>query len=466
MRIAFLFSLFLVFYLPLSAQNKQVLVKGISITGNKKTKEKIILREMDIHLGDSILIQNLQTRIEENQLYLLNTSLFTHASINISKWDEVSNEVHLKIELKEAWYVYPFFTVELADRNFNVWWVDQKRDLARLNFGLRFYYVNFTGQRDLLKLVLQYGYTRKVELQYTLPYFNKSQTLGVTTNFLYTRNKEMGYVLEDNRLLFTRQEDKVLLKRLRTGLGLIYRPGQKFFHRLEGQYSHNNIEATIATDLNPNFFLDNRETQQFLSLAYRFSFDSRDIRPYPLTGNFLYFDVAKEGLGIFGDLNTLKINGGYAQYLSFSKKISLEASFRYQWSLIRKKQPFFNYRALGYDEEYVRGYEYYVVNGLDYGLMKTSFRYELLNREFNWGKSMPLKQFKKMPFKLYLTLNNDLGYVNDPYFNTNNDFGNRVLWGGGLGIDFVLYYDKVLQFEYSYNHLGENGLFLHFKLSF
>lgn len=38
---------------------------------------------------------------------------------------------------------------------------------------------------------------------------------------------------------------------------------------------------------------------------------------------------------------------------------------------------------------------------------------------------------------------------------------NSLLYGTGVGIDFVTYYDKVLRVEYGINGLGESGLFLH-----
>ncbi|MCB0565677.1 MAG: hypothetical protein KDD01_15005, partial [Phaeodactylibacter sp.] len=62
-------------------------------------------------------------------------------------------------------------------------------------------------------------------------------------------------------------------------------------------------------------------------------------------------------------------------------------------------------------------------------------------------------------------LNNDLGYTNDPYTARLNPLSNRLLWGGGIGLDIVLYYDKVIQIEYSFNDLMENGLFLHLNLN-
>ena len=103
---------------------------------------------------------------------------------------------------------------------------------------------------------------------------------------------------------------------------------------------------------------------------------------------------------------------------------------------------------------------------MDFTYVKTTLRRQVADWTFNWPDQLPIKQLKYMPIQLYLTLNNDLGYAYDPFYETNNPLNNRVLWGGGIGLDIVAYVDKVLQIEYSINHLLENGLFLHYKFTF
>ena len=39
---------------------------------------------------------------------------------------------------------------------------------------------------------------------------------------------------------------------------------------------------------------------------------------------------------------------------------------------------------------------------------------------------------------------------------------NKFIYGTGMGLDFVTYYDKVLRLEYGINDMGETGLFIHF----
>ena len=43
---------------------------------------------------------------------------------------------------------------------------------------------------------------------------------------------------------------------------------------------------------------------------------------------------------------------------------------------------------------------------------------------------------------------------------------NEFLYGYGLGLDFVTYYDIVFRVEFSANKFGETGLFLHFNAPF
>jgi len=83
----------------------------------------------------------------------------------------------------------------------------------------------------------------------------------------------------------------------------------------------------------------------------------------------------------------------YAKYIPFTKKISLEAIAKTRIALLRGTQPYNNYWAMGYEEDFLRGYEFYVIDGLDYFYLKTSLRFQILNKEINWGNLMLIPQF-------------------------------------------------------------------------
>jgi len=175
--------------------------------------------------------------------------------------------------------------------------------------------------------------------------------------------------------------------------------------------------------------------------------------------------IEKEGIGIFNERNGMYASVQYTQYLPIVRRLNLELIGKGRTALIREFQPYNNYWAMGYGDDFLRGFEFYVVDGLDYAYLKSSFRLNLLDLQVNWGRYMFIPQFRVMPFQVYFTVNNDVAYVNDPQTAEINPLGNRWLWGGGFGLDFLFYNDKVIQIQYSFNDLGENGLFLHFEFN-
>lgn len=76
---------------------------------------------------------------------------------------------------------------------------------------------------------------------------------------------------------------------------------------------------------------------------------------------------------------------------------------------------------------------------------------------------MPFESLKAIPFRIFLRLASGWGYANDPFDTGANPLNKKLLWGGGPALDVIIFYDIVFRLEYSFNHLGEKGLFLHFK---
>jgi hypothetical protein len=71
-----------------------------------------------------------------------------------------------------------------------------------------------------------------------------------------------------------------------------------------------------------------------------------------------------------------------------------------------------------------------------------------------------IKQLPYIPFSFYAKTFANFGFAyNKKEFETN--LNNRFLYSGGFGIDIISLYDLKLSLEFSYNQLGEKGLFLH-----
>lgn len=442
-----------------------VTIEQIKVEGNKRTKADIILREMDFGENDTISLATLTERLAQNEFKILNLGLFTEAKFSYKNWVGATNEVTLLITVKEGWYIFPFPILEMADRNFNVWWETYDHSLRRLNYGVRFYHTNLTGRKDELKAVLQQGFTKKYELIYTLPFINKSKTLGLNVNFLHTREKEIGYTTTGDELIFSRDSGDPLLRRFRLGAGAQLRRRLNLTHRFNLTFHENFIDEKVLSELNPDFFLG-KKTQRYLAAEYQISLDKRDIRPYPMHGFLFDAGAERQGLFLHEGMDALNVRAAFQQFFSFGKKWSTGYVVKGKLGLLRNKQPYYGSQALGYEPDFIRGYEYYVVDGLDYAYNKAVLRYQLFNRKINLGPYMKLESFREMPVKLFLVFHNELGYANNPFYSEGNPLANDLLWGTTLGLDLVLYYDKVFNFELSRNRLGEYGFYLHWTFSF
>lgn len=443
----------------------KVVVVGFEFEGNKRTRPTTIMRELDFVVGDSIALEGLWQRLKANEQLLLNMGLFNLVKLNISQWEHQNNKITVRIEVVESWYIYPVPIFELADRNFNVWWKEQNFSLERVNYGLRTYHINTTGRRDKSKLLIQGGYTQKYEAKYELPFFNKRQTFGLSAKFVYSRNRELPYDTQENKLRFYRSENDYPLKHLVSAFGISYRPGLRLSHFLTASYFKDEISDEVFA-LNPNYFFG-KNKQEGLGLTYRFTYDHRGIAAYPISGEYFSIIIEKKGLGLLSNVNLLTIAPLYARYFTLDKdqkwSIALEASAKTQ--LIRKEIPYADNKSIGYGNDNVRGYELYVIDGTDFVALNTSLHYEVFKKNITFGKLMPFKAFKIMPLKIYLGLNSDIGYVNNPFYKQGNPLSNRMLWGGGIGLDVVILENKVFRIDYSLNHKLEKGVYLRYSLS-
>ncbi|MCG8327405.1 MAG: BamA/TamA family outer membrane protein [Chitinophagales bacterium] len=462
--VVLMLMLFTITLLCGQAEEPTVYIEGIEVEGNRKTQVDIILRELLIEHGDTIILAELSDLLKRSEELIMNTGLFNRAQISFKKWEGTTNRVSLLVMVEEGWYLYPVPVFELADRNFNVWWVEQGRSLKRTIIGIDFSHINISGRKDKLRLSAKYGYTQKYQASYDIPFINKAQTLGLSMDVAWFRNREINYSTDENKQLFY-NEDRFIWQRFRANLGATLRPKIKSNHKWTIGYRQNKIDEIVAHELNPAYFLDGRSHQQYFRLTYSFLYENRDARDYPWRGYMFFIHLAKDGLGFYSDVNALELTAEYRKYIPIGNRWSFGLETKNRIALIRSRQPYNINRAMGYGNDYLRGFEYYVIDGLDMSFLKTSMRLKIWEYDFDFSRMVPIDAFKCMPLRINMSFNNDIGYVNSPYYYYENPLNNMLLWGGGLGLDFVFFYNKIVRIEYSLNDLLENGLFLHFNMN-
>tara|TARA_B100000780_G_scaffold66343_1_gene43657 strand:+ start:806 stop:2179 length:1374 start_codon:yes stop_codon:yes gene_type:complete len=440
----------------------QITVSNIILSGNTKTQNEIIIRELSFEINEIYTDFDLDKRIKKSKENLVNLKLFNFVTIN--KIDN-KDSIEIIIEVIEKWYIWPYPVLEISERNFNTWWKEFKAnnysDFSRLNYGVSFNWKNFRGRNELLKIKIRKGFKEHYLLAYEVPYFNKNKTIGVNTNLQLFRRKKTHFLSEKNKLNYF-ESDTFNSIDYDLNTEIIYRKNLHQKHKLQFTYLNSSIDDSIST-LNPNYLGNNLSKTSVYSLRYLFEYENRDYSAYPLHG-FAFNFAAKKYFSATNNAKHFEFTSKLEKYIEPYNRFYVGSSFKSKYST-EGNQPYFIQKALGYID-YVRGYEYYVVDGQSYWLSKTAIKYELIEKTTFDIPYMKMKQFKKAHYSIYVGVFSDLGYVIDNQNKEQNTLSNSLLFGKGIALDYVTYYDKLLRIEYSINALGEKGVFLHFSSPF
>ena len=438
-----------------SSQNSHdtAVVAKIIIQGNKITRDKIIMREIEFNEGDRLSRSQLDSLMIKSSQNLMNRSLFNFATLTKKTYGD---QCIVNVDVTERWYIWPIPILDFADRNFNAWW--ETRDFSRLNYGIDLRIENFRGRMEYLNFIVQAGYDKKLAMKWTIPYLTKGQNFGMSVFAGYQLNKEVAYGLEENKPVFFDPENGNARD---WGFGTVdftYRQKFNFLHTITLNFNHYLFSDSLVENF-PGFAYQ-QTNLNFLSLSYLYKIDFRDYKPYPLKG--FYFDVGifKQGLGLFGsDVDNLSVSFVFDQYINLYKRWYFAYNIT---GLITNKNstPYLFRPAIGYKGLEIRGYEYYVVTAQHIGLFKSNFKFEIIPRKVHRIKWIKTEKFGKIFYALYANLFFDMGYAYNKTNETGNELSNQLLWGTGVGIDFVTYYDIVIRFEYTLNKQKDHGFFI------
>jgi outer membrane protein assembly factor BamA len=438
-----------------------LIIDSIFLSGNKRTKDRIILRELDFKVGDTLKTEQMEDILKKNRNQVYNTGLFNDVTIKIAKWQNRVGSIVINME--ERWYIFPVPIFQLTDRNLNDWWVNHNHDLRRTEYGFQFIHSNFRGRREKLKLLLQTGYTQKYELAYQIPFLDRKGKTGLSIVANYINNREIALQTVQNKQVFYRDSTQAIRTRFRTGMTISHRPDIAQTHHFSLNYIINTIQDTIA-QMNPDYFLDGRTRQAFVHLSYNYVADHRDIRAYPLNGYNFRLSLNKMGLSANHDINTLSLLLSYSYYFPVYKKWYALLNMQGRVSF-PERQPYYNQQGLGYGSSTLRGYDYYVIDGQHFAICRTALKYELLKTKFT-NPFLKGDQFKTLPLAIYLKTYAETGYVQDNYYTKNNHMANKWLVSGGVGIDIFTVYDAAISLEYTWNAQREGNFFISFRTGY
>lgn len=456
-------SLFLCFVLVVSVVSGQegvlMSIRSIEIKGNIKTNPRLIRIEMDIEAGDKMGLTEWEEAKRRNRTLILNTQMFSEVVLN----DYIDGEfidLEIVVEENRFYSLSPLF--DMADRNFNVWWKEFGLAPNRVSLGAKSLFLNPTGVSDFATLTLQLGYTRKFEAGYHRPYFNHNSEFGSIWKVLYTTSKQIAYTTSADKLIFNPGIADFITDRLEFNYSLTWRGNRNTFHEMLFSFRRFRIDEDVAS-LNVGYF-DEGLSQKTIDIEYKFRFDKRNYWIYPTSGYLIQGNIKKVGVGFLSDVDLLWLRSHVAYYQRLSPRANLGWELTVSREMLGRPLSYFNRRAIGYNEDIVRGYETYVVDGRSFAILKQQLKYNLFNFKINVRNITQSKLLLDMyPFEIYGTLHADLGYVESKYIENDNMLQNRLLIGVGFGIEAVFRYKQVAFAHVSRNREGLTGLYFGIK---
>ena len=469
MRAARALLLFLLLSFPVTAWSQRdstytgpYHISGIVIEGNRSTKERVIFRELTLREGDTLRTsEQLYYLLERSRQNVYNMGLFN--SVHIVPTYLSRHDVFLTVTVSERWFYWPTPIFKYSDPNFNTWWLT--RDFRRVYYGAFLYRYNMRGRNETLYAKVQLGYAKEFAVRYRFPFIDRKQRWGLAFGAGRTQQDEITTGTLDNKREFITLRGRETRREWKGDVEATLRPAFDMRHSFRLGYTHADVLDSVVRMV-PSYFTQGDARLNYFSIGYSFVHDQRDNRVYPLSGTFTMFRTDHYGLAFLGDdqVDLTTFYGAVQRSWRTSERWSIGGSLRSKVT-VGPELPYYMQQGLGYDD-YVRGYEYDVIDGEHYALFKANALWALVEPREYIFTGMKNDNFKTLYLAVYLNAFADFGRVWDSRYAYKNPLANRIQQGYGIGVNVVTSYDQVMRVEFAVNGRAASGFYLHFAQPF
>ena len=246
-------------------------IAAIAITGNSVTRPAIILREMTLHVGDTLD----QDELDYCRKRIYSLGLFNRVDIIATPEDSVT----LVIDVDERWYLYPVPLLGIVDRDFNKWF-----------YGIGVTHQNFRGWNEKVFVGFVLGYNPWASVSYSNPWIFGDEQMFSTTGFGYNKIQNKSILSKGGGPNF----DEVHYSAFET-IG-------KRFDQFHSAWLSLGYKSVQVTDNRSGRTISPSGRDRFPSVAVGAKMDTRNLAEYPTKGLFGYAEIGKKGF-FFGDVD-------------------------------------------------------------------------------------------------------------------------------------------------------------------
>lgn len=433
----FCLVLFLGVVLPVHPQTESLdslagcTIQDITIFGNQKTRDKIILREMKSEIGSPYAPERLQKDVKRIE----SLQLFSRVQSHVQPAE--NDSIRILILVNERWYIFP---VPLLLRNEKSW--------DKWSYGLGLLHENVQGLNHDLIASGWLGFNPGFDIEYKIPWFGGPMNLFAALNVYYLKIKSQNL---DKHTPGERYPFEEQHKGFKGYVGK--RWGYHFYTSLT--YSLNHLGYPDAY----RSLLPNQSNQTTASLGFDLTWDTRDLVQYPTSGfyaNLYYFKAPwqKVDYAFAGtDLRTYASLGDITLALRAATTRGLG------------QVPIFAHTFLGYDER-IRGHFSEQREGENRLLAGAEIRFPIIPVRYITlpGSEAHLGHYSK---DLPLGLNGALFYNTGSVWMQDTPLAHApFLSGFGVGLNARVPYAHVIRFEHAWNMQWQSEWIIDLEVAF
>ncbi|RMG56667.1 MAG: hypothetical protein D6722_26095 [Bacteroidetes bacterium] len=451
-------------------QPTAVVVRDISLSGADKTRDWVILRELTFTEGDTLLSDKLNSELARSEQNIYNLGLFTDVTLTPR---QDSGQLWLHIQVQERWYLLGTPALDLEERNaYDRLGAVQRLDLHRLSYGLSINWRNLTGRNETLNVLGQVGFSQRLRVDWLQPRVWPHRNLDLYASLVYTREGEIIAGIETGQVQWRSLEDRPMRRRFRASVGLSRRldPYRQLYAELGYRHERyaDSLQRLRLRGEPLGFVPDGGVEVVYPQLTWGYVVDRRDVRAFPLRGYKLHLFGLAAGPAHRGGAEFVHLGATWAHHLRLGTRWYWAYGLQ-QINILGQQVPWFARTFVGISETpfrgvstELRGYEPYALAATWLSLAKTEFKFALLPRRIVHLSWLPSRRFQDLPVGVYLSTFVEGAYVRDQSFQAQDPFLlEQPLLGYGLGLNLIGFYDMLVRVEYSRNHLGRGGVYLH-----
>lgn len=402
------------------------IVRSIVITGNEKTKDFVILREMSIKVGDTL--RDAAMLRDQDRIYSLR--LFNRVRVGSSVQ---SDSATVYVDVNERWYWFPFPIIGFRDRDF-----------AKFYYGAGIAHQNFRGRGEKIFASFALGYDQWLSLHYENPKLTDDDDIFLQFSGRYGKYPNLS--------LLTGTYDQYYYS---TSVSLGKRYG--LYQTISGTIGYDILQVSSP---GAGRTLSSNGRDAYADVGFQYTYDRRNIREYTTQGSLLSVGILKSGFG-GSQVNITTMYGDVRQFVAINDEATVGARTFVTYSA-GGIVPVYRHVYYGYAER-LRGYFRDIWEGENIAGGNAEVRIAILKSRYLRLPSVPIPEFSVLRYGLYLGIFADGGKV---WYRDDTFPGKNWRSGYGAGLHFLLPYSLVVRTEYAYNDLGRGQFIVDLGASF